>query len=58
MTGWEYRAVELKPPHDCRRDRDLDFCGRAGWELVAVCVQSTSHFAYFKRPTTTADGRT
>lgn len=56
--AWEYRVVEFRPPHNCLRDRDLDHYGNAGWELVAVCTQHTSHFAYFKRPSPTQRGET
>ncbi len=48
---WEYAVIEISPNSKPMSAR-LDDMGEKGWELVAVAVQFTSHFAYFKRRAT------
>jgi hypothetical protein len=47
---WEYRILDLAMGDSrMRAQHDLDCLGEAGWELVAVSVQFTTHFAWLKR---------
>jgi hypothetical protein len=47
---WEYKMIDLGDRRDEKStEAQLNLFGSAGWELVAVVVQFTSHFAYLKR---------
>lgn len=49
MQKWEYQVIRIDGSDDRAEDR-MNAGGRLGWELVAVSVQFTKHFLYFKRP--------
>jgi hypothetical protein len=50
MGRFEYLVVELSPGNaSATATRALNAAGGSGWELVAVSMQFTSHFAWLKR---------
>ena len=48
MTKWEYCVLEVQA--SAEGALMLDNLGKKGWELVAVSVHFTSHYAWLKRP--------
>jgi hypothetical protein len=48
-TRWEYKVVGLSPDNDGCAEVRLNTWGSAGWEVIAVSVQFTSHFVWMKR---------
>lgn len=48
-TRWEYKVVSMSPGNDGNAEVRLNTWGSAGWEVVAVSVQFTSHFVWMKR---------
>jgi hypothetical protein len=49
MSRWEYKILKVDPGGDEVLGIQLNNLGAAGWELVAVSVQFTSHFVWLKR---------
>ncbi|MCK1281496.1 hypothetical protein IVB46_40390 [Bradyrhizobium sp. 61] len=54
-TRWEYKVVDMAPGNDKQAEVRLNTWGSAGWEVVAVSVQFTSHFVWMKRQVSRTD---
>lgn len=47
--SWQYRVIVSDPADPRSLEQELNECGLAGWELVAVVPKSSLVFV-FKRP--------
>jgi len=50
MQKWDYKLIKISSPDERDTEERITAGGRLGFELVAVSVQHTTHFLWFKRP--------